>query len=98
MCMIWWIRLLTITWYKFYETAAAEGLIDYDKTVQYPFGYGLSYTTFEKKITDFSADGKTVAMEVEVTNTGDTAGKDVVEIYYTPPYITEDWKRQAQIW
>lgn len=72
--------------YKFYETAAAEGLIDYDKTVQYPFGYGLSYTTFEKKITDFSADGKTVAMEVEVTNTGDTAGKDVVEIYYTPPY------------
>lgn len=46
----------------------------------------MSYTTFEKKITDFSADGKTVAMEVEVTNTGDTAGKDVVEIYYTPLY------------
>ena len=72
--------------YKFYETAAAEGLIDYDKTVQYPFGYGLSYTDFEKKITDFSADGTTVTVEVEVTNTGDTAGKDVVEIYYTPPY------------
>ena len=36
--------------YKFYETAAAEGLIDYDKTVQYPFGHGLSYTTFTQKI------------------------------------------------
>ena len=72
--------------YKFYETAAVEGLIDYDKTVQFPFGYGLSYTTFEKKITDFNADGTTVTMEVEIKNTGDTAGKDVVEIYYTPPY------------
>lgn len=72
--------------YKFYETADAEGLIDYDKTVQYPFGYGLSCTTFEKKITEFTADGKSVTMKVEVTNTGDTAGKDVIEIYYTPPY------------
>lgn len=72
--------------YKFYETAAVEGLIDYDSTVQFPFGYGLSYTTFEKKITDFKADGKTVTMQVEVKNTGDTAGKDVVEVYYTPPY------------
>ncbi len=32
--------------YRFYETAAVEGLIDYDKTVQFPFGYGLSYTAF----------------------------------------------------
>lgn len=72
--------------YKYYETAAVEGKIDYDAVVQFPFGYGLSYTTFDKKITDFSADGKTVNIEVEVTNTGDAAGKDVVEIYYTPPY------------
>lgn len=72
--------------YKFYETAAAEGSIDYESVVQYPFGYGLSYTEFDKQITDFVTDGKTVNMKVEVTNTGDTAGKDVAEIYYTPPY------------
>ena len=35
--------------YKFYETAAEEGLIDYENSVQYPFGYGLSYTTFKKQ-------------------------------------------------
>ena len=73
--------------YKFYETAAVEGLIDYDTTVQYPFGYGLSYTTFEQKMSDLqvSEDGS-VSFDVTVTNTGDVAGKDVVEVYFTPPY------------
>ncbi len=72
--------------YKFYETAAAEGLIDYDTTVQYPFGYGLSYTNFEQKIVESSTEGDTVTLKVEVTNTGSVAGKDVVEVYYNPPY------------
>lgn len=72
--------------YKFYETAAEEGLIEYDEHVQYPFGYGLSYTTFEKEIKNFKDNGDTVAFDVEVKNTGDAAGKDVVEIYFTPPY------------
>lgn len=72
--------------YKFYETAAEEGLINYDETVQYPFGYGLSYTTFEEEITNFENDGTTVSIDVTVTNTGDVAGKDVAEIYFTPPY------------
>ena len=72
--------------YKFYETAADEGLISYDDTVIYPFGYGLSYTSFEQKMGDVSyKDGK-VTFDVTVTNTGDTAGKDVVEVYYNPPY------------
>nr|WP_304315532.1 glycoside hydrolase family 3 N-terminal domain-containing protein [Bifidobacterium catenulatum] len=72
--------------YKFYETAADEGLINYDDTVIYPFGYGLSYTSFEQKMGDVShKDGK-VTFDVTVTNTGDTAGKDVVEAYYNPPY------------
>ena len=72
--------------YKFYETAADEGLINYDDTVIYPFGYGLSYTSFEQKMGDISyKDGK-VTFDVTVTNTGDTAGKDVVEVYYNPPY------------
>ena len=46
--------------YKFYETAAQEGLISYDDYVQYPFGYGLSYTTFTQKIENFSDSGDTV--------------------------------------
>lgn len=72
--------------YKIYETAADEGLINYDDTVIYPFGYGLSYTSFEQKMGDVShKDGK-VTFDVTVTNTGDTAGKDVVEVYYNPPY------------
>ena len=72
--------------YKFYETAAEEGLINYEEMVQYPFGYGLSYTTFEQKIENFSYDGTNVTFDVNVTNTGSTAGKDVVEVYFNPPY------------
>lgn len=72
--------------YKFYETAATEGLIDFDGTVQYPFGFGLSYTSFTQEITKFDQSGDYVDVEVKVTNTGSVAGKDVVELYYTPPY------------
>lgn len=72
--------------YKFYETAAEEGFLDFDSTVQYPFGYGLSYTTFEQSITDFQNDGTNITVTVNVKNTGSVAGKDVVELYYTPPY------------
>lgn len=72
--------------YRYYETAAADGFINYDDVVQFPFGYGLSYTTFEKEITGFSDDGTNITMEVTVTNTGKTAGKDVVEVYYSAPY------------
>ena len=72
--------------YKFYETAATEGLIDYDKTVQYPFGHGLSYTSFQQEITSFSNDGTNINMTVRVSNTGSVAGKDVVEVYFNPPY------------
>ena len=72
--------------YKFYETAAEEGLINYEDEVLYPFGYGLSYTTFEQTIGDFDASGDSIAMTVEVKNTGSVAGKDVVEVYFTPPY------------
>ena len=72
--------------YKFYETAAAEGLIDYDKEVVYPFGYGLSYTTFTKEMSGITSDGTNLNFSVTVTNTGAVAGKDVVEIYSNPPY------------
>lgn len=72
--------------YRFYETAAEEGLIDYEDTVLYPFGYGLSYTNFRQEMGELRVSGNTVSVDVTVTNTGETAGKDVVELYYTPPY------------
>ena len=72
--------------YKYYETAAQEGAIDYDKIVQYPFGYGLSYTEFEQKMGELEEKDGQISVDVEVTNTGDVAGKDVVEVYYKPPY------------
>ena len=73
--------------YRFYETAAAEGVIDYATTVQYPFGYGLSYTSFSQTLSDLTVDGEgNISLDVTVTNTGSVAGKDVVEVYYNPPY------------
>lgn len=98
--------------YRWYETADAEGYFDdvsnsygtgYDGTVQYPFGYGLSYTTFDRvtESTEWIVDGvgskasdgdvfknpkTTVKFSVKVTNTGDVPGKDVVQLYVTPPY------------
>ena len=72
--------------YRFYETAAEEGLINYDESVVYPFGYGLSYTTFTQEMSDLKVTDESISVDVTVTNTGSTAGKDVVEIYYTPPY------------
>lgn len=74
--------------YRYYETAAAEGYINYDEIVQYPFGYGLSYTTFDWEITNqkFGDVHGEISLDVKVTNTGNVAGKDVVELYFTAPY------------
>lgn len=72
--------------YRFWETAAEEGLINYDESVVYPFGYGLSYTTFTQEMGELNATDDSISVDVTVTNTGDTAGKDVVELYYMPPY------------
>ena len=85
--------------YKWYETADAAGYFDdvdnnygkgYDGVVQYPFGYGLSYTQFKwdanwKEATRLTKDGK-CTVTVKVTNTGDVAGKDVVQLYGHAPY------------
>ena len=86
--------------YKFYETAAAEAEagnfeFDYDSAVVYPFGYGLSYTNFKQEMGPITNDGKTVSFDVTVTNTGDVAGKDVVEVYYNPPYTNGGIEKSA---
>ena len=61
---------------------------NYAEEMCYPFGYGLSYTTFEQKLDSvtFDKDSKNYIVKVTVTNTGDTAGKDVVQVYAQTPY------------
>lgn len=72
--------------YRFYETAADEELINYDSVVQYPFGHGLSYTSFSQEITEFQEEDGSISLEVMVSNTGSVPGKETVQIYYNPPY------------
>ncbi len=81
--------------YRYYETAAADGYIDYDQSVQFPFGYGLSYTTFEQQIVSHDeTDGK-VTVRVKLTNTGSVAGKDVAQLYLSAPYTTGGIEKSA---
>ena len=74
--------------YRYYVTAAKEGFIDYDEEVQYSFGHGLSYTTFDKSIAEYKVDkdNQKVEVTVEVKNTGEVAGKDVIQLYTHAPY------------
>lgn len=78
--------------YRYYETRWIDnstGECDedaYHEAVQYPFGYGLSYTEFTQKIDSFEVKDGIVSVDVKVTNTGDAAGKEVVQVYYTAPY------------
>ena len=71
---------------------------DYDNEVSYPFGYGLSYTTFEQtlKSVDVDLENRTVTAEVEVKNTGDVAGKDVVQLYTSVPYTDYDVENKVE--
>ncbi|MDO4623258.1 MAG: glycoside hydrolase family 3 C-terminal domain-containing protein [Eubacteriales bacterium] len=98
--------------YKWYETAAAEKAVitntksgetfdyaDYESIVAYPFGYGLSYTTFEQKfenVPDQLDPQGSLSFDVTVTNTGDIAGKDAVQLYVTAPYTDYDQANQVE--
>ena len=84
--------------YRYYETRGyTDGEEWYNENVVYPFGYGLSYTTFDWEIESaapanyatLTADG-TVTVKVKVTNTGKRAGRDVVQLYYSAPYWTDE--------
>lgn len=101
--------------YKWYETADAEGFWDtqyakrkwdisegYKEVVQFPFGFGMSYTKFEWKITDVSHENNSVLTEddvikikIEVKNVGDYDGQDVVELYYSAPYTSGGIEKSA---
>ena len=100
--------------YKWYETADAEGfwnsayaldkwgVHNYEEVVQYPFGYGLSYTTFTQEVTTITPANNAVidpnsdiSVTVRVTNTGTKAGKDVVQLYYNPPYTAGGIEKSA---
>ena len=94
--------------YKWYETADAEGFWDkdpyngYENVVAYPFGHGLSYTTFDWEIVG-SKPGRNsailaneeVSVSVRVTNTGNVAGRDVVEVYLTAEYYPSEIEKAA---
>ncbi|MCR5452915.1 MAG: glycoside hydrolase family 3 C-terminal domain-containing protein [Lachnospiraceae bacterium] len=100
--------------YKYYETRYADtvlgqgnadskkgsikGAWNYDNEVTYPFGYGLSYTTFEQKLTSVNVDltAKTVTATVEVKNTGEVAGKDAVQLYVSVPYTDYDKENHVE--
>ncbi len=91
--------------YRYYETRYADAIAgtgntegyNYLSDVAYPFGYGLSYTDFAYSDLKFapSADGKSIDVTVTVTNTGDVAGKEVVEVYFQSEYT--DYDRQHGI-
>lgn len=96
--------------YKWYETADVEGYWDkrggYDSVVQYPFGYGMSYTTFEwsfisalpaagSTLSETDSDGGSINVTVNVKNTGNYPGQDVVELYFTAPYTKNGIEKSA---
>ena len=89
--------------YRYYETAYAEAQngnypgFDYDQAVVFPFGYGLSYTTFEKTLDSVKVEGDNVVATVTVKNTGAVAGKDVVELYYSAPYTKGGVEKSAVV-
>lgn len=84
--------------YRYYETRYEDAVLgqgnagdfDYAAEVCYPFGYGLSYTTFEWSDFETTWDGGECTATVTVTNTGGVAGKDVVELYAQSPYTDYD--------
>jgi len=74
--------------YRYFETFAKD-------KVQFPFGYGLSYTEFEKSVVSTEFNSDTISVEVNVTNTGSAAGKETVQLYYSAPYYEGGIEKSA---
>ena len=81
--------------YRYYETFLDEA--QYNSTVQYPFGYGLSYTTFDWKLAASKADENNIKADVTVKNTGSVAGKDVVQVYFEAPFTQGGIEKSAKV-
>ena len=90
--------------YRWYETVSADGGTftvegeqgkSYEEAVAYPFGYGLSYTTFEQTIKDHRVENGRISLTVTVKNTGSAAGKDVIQVYYHAPYTKGGIEKSA---
>lgn len=81
--------------YRYYETfVPAE---QYESVVQYPFGYGLSYTDFAWQVESNEVNENTISTKVRVTNSGEKVGKDVVQLYYAPPYVAGGVEKSAVV-
>lgn len=100
--------------YKWYETAYAEGfwsgafalehfgVSSYEQVVQFPFGYGLSYSSFSWEVESVSPQSGSalsasdrITVRVKVTNTGDTTARDVVQLYFSAPYAAGGIEKSA---
>lgn len=79
--------------YRYYETRFTDEA-EYAAAVVYPFGYGLGFTTFEKSV-NWTDNGDSVTAAVTVKNTGDKAGKEVVQLYYSAPYTPGGIEKSA---
>lgn len=94
--------------YRYYETAEVMdesfvygeldgmGGVATEGRVCYPFGYGMSYTTFMQELVSVTEVDGQITATVKVTNTGSVAGKDVVQIYYTAPYTDFDIQNKIE--
>ncbi|WP_062520994.1 glycoside hydrolase family 3 C-terminal domain-containing protein [Demequina silvatica] len=83
--------------YRYYETRYEGDEAGYAETVQFPFGYGLSYTSFDWETAEPVMTDETVSVDVTVTNTGDVAGKDVVQVYFSAPYTGDIEKSSIEL-
>ena len=81
--------------YRYYETRYAGDEEGYWNAVQYPFGHGLSYTDFTWETEEFTVDGENITWKVKITNAGSVAGKDVVQLYFSAPYIPGGIEKSA---
>ncbi len=93
--------------YRYFETRGTDDEEWYDANVVYPMGYGLSYTTFTQEIVDdktnigasssWDDETKDLSVTVKVTNTGDYAGKEVVQIYAELPYTAGEVEKPCKV-
>lgn len=90
--------------YRYYETRYEDVVLgnetvenyNYDEQVQFPFGYGLSYTTFEWSDYTVTETEDSFVVAVTVTNTGDYPGKETVQVYMQKPYTEYDKENQLE--